>query len=139
MLSVKPFALLALLLAIFGPLKAAERMRPGLWENTVVANGSSTTRTHCVTPAEAASTNLPDDAMRQSVEKAIAKSGKGSCKLKDLKVDGNTVSQVMVCGATSYANTTIYRGDNFQTLSRSTKAGVTAVTLLKGHRLGACP
>lgn len=139
MLTVKSLALLGLLLAAFSSLRAAERMRPGLWENTVVANGSSTTRTHCVTPAEAASTNLPDDAMRQSVEKAISKSGKGNCTLKDLKVDGNTVSQVMVCGPISYANTTIYRGDNFQTLSRSTKAGVTTVTLLKGRRLGACP
>ena len=139
---MKPIALIgsiSWMLTIVGSLQAAERMRPGLWENTVVSNGTTATRTHCITAAEATSTNLSESAMRESAEKAIAKSGKGTCKLKDLKVDGNTVSQLMVCGATSYGNTTIYRGDTFQTVSRSTKAGVATVTLLKGRRLGVCP
>ena len=77
--------------------------------------------------------------MRDSTEKAIAKSGKGTCTLKEFKVVGNTISQLMVCAGASYANTTKYGGNTYETTSTSTTAGVAKVTLLKGRRLGVCP
>lgn len=120
-------------------LQAEDRLLTGLWENTVMSEGKTVTRTHCITSAEAATLNLPPKAMREAAEKAILKTGKGTCKLTEFKVDGNTVSQVMVCENSTYSNTTSYRGETFETTSTLKSAGVSKVTNIKGRRLGACP
>jgi len=134
-------ALLAftVLLAAVNPLRGEERLRAGQWENTMTVDGKSDTRTRCITAAEAETTNISAKAMREATEKALEKSGKGICTLKDLKAEGNTISMVTVCGATSNSTTTIYRGDTFETKRTSTTARVAKVMVIKGRRLGACP
>ena len=120
-------------------LQAEDRMKAGVWENTVTSDGFTVVKSHCVTAAEAETTNLPAKAMRESTEKAIAKSGAGKCTLKEFTVEGNKISHLMVCGPTSYASTTTYRVDAFETTSTSTTAGTAKVTLMKGRRIGLCP
>jgi len=120
-------------------LLAQERMRPGLWENTVTSGGKSATRSHCLTADELAITNGSTEAIRQSMVKAFAKLNNGSCTLKDFKVEGDTISSVMVCGASSFASTRTFHGDNVETASTSTTAGVARVSHITSRRLGACP
>jgi hypothetical protein len=142
MMGIKPVALLALTTLAFIPassLRAEERMRAGLWENTVTSSGRTAKNTHCITPAEAETANASVKAMRESAEQAIAKSGKGACTLKDFSLVGNTRTSRMECGAISYVNTTTYRGDTFETVSTNTNAGVTTKSIITGRRISACP
>jgi hypothetical protein len=130
-------ASMALPLISASSVRAEDRMRAGLWENTVTSGGKTVTKTHCVTSDEADKTNASVKSMREATGKAIAKTG--NCTLKDFSLEGNKLSSVMVCGATSFAHTTIYRGDAFETTTTTTSAAGTKVTLMKGRRLGACP
>lgn len=129
-------ALLTLtLLAIL--LQAADRVRPGLWENTVTTNDKSVSKTSCRTPAEIATVNGSAKTIRESMEKGFAKTG--TCMLKDLKVDGNTVSWVAACGTQSIVSRTTYIGDTSETTNTSTMGGTAKVIHIKSRRVGDCP
>jgi hypothetical protein len=120
------------------PLHAADRLMPGLWENTVTSNGQTATRTHCFTAAEAATANLPEKDMREATQKALATTGKGSCTLKDFKVEGNKITQLMTCGTASFRSVTVYHGDSSETTNTTIDGGSVKVALFKGRRLGVC-
>ena len=141
MIRLRPMILVTLAcLALCGStaLQAQIRMRAGMWENSVTANGQTATRSHCFTAAQAEEANGPVSALRASAEKALAKNGK--CTLKDFKVEGNTKTESFVCGSTTYSNnSTFHGGDSFETTVTMTEAGVAHVSLMKGHRTGACP
>jgi hypothetical protein len=118
---------------------AQDRMRPGLWESTVTSHGKSSTRSHCITQAELATTNGKIEAIRETMAKAYANIANGSCTLKELKLDANSMTSLMVCGDTSFAHTTLFHGDTTETTSTSTKAGVVTVSRITSRRLGVCP
>ncbi len=116
---------------------AQERMRTGMWENTVTGHGQTATRSHCYKPADAAASNGSPAAIRAEVEKALAKSG--ACTLKDFKLEGSTMTQTMVCGNSTLVNETKFHGgDSFETTITRTADGVTTVSQIKGRRTGDC-
>jgi hypothetical protein len=129
-------AFLALSLLASG-MQAADRVRPGLWENTVTADGKSVTKTSCRTPAQTASVNGSDKTILDSMQKAFAKTQ--GCALKDVKIAGNTISWVMACADRSIASTSIYGGDTSETTISTTTAGVTKTSRIKSRRVGNCP
>jgi hypothetical protein len=130
-------AVMCLTLFATAALHAQERMRTGMWENTVTAaSGQTATRSHCFKPADAAVSNGSPAAVRAETEKAVSKSG---CTLKDFKLENNALTQTMVCGSsTILQETRFHGGDSFETTMTSTDGGVTKVSQIKGRRTGDC-
>ena len=118
-------------------LHAQERIRAGMWENTVISStGQTSTRSKCVKPAEVATTNGSLATTRAETEKALLKEG---CTLKDFKLDGGNITQTMVCGSTNILSvTTFHDGDSVETKMTYTEGGTTGTTQIKGRRTGAC-
>jgi Protein of unknown function (DUF3617) len=141
MIRLKPmvlFTLACLTLYVPTALQAQVRMRAGMWENSVTANGKTATRSACFTAAQAEEANGPVSVMRANAGKALAKSG--TCKLKEFKIEGNIKTESFICGATTYSNNSIFHGgDSFETTVTTNEGGVEHVSLMKGHRTGACP
>jgi hypothetical protein len=129
--------LFALVVAMAGGLQGQVRMRAGLWENTVTASGRTATRNACITPEQDEHSTGTVESMRESVEKALAKSG--TCKLKEFTVIGATRTEVMVCGKTTIKNSTTFHVDSFETIGTSTTAEGVKSSLIKGRRIGDCP
>ena len=135
------FALIALVFSVQTLLRAADRMRPGLWENTVTSDGKSFSRTSCITAEVAATANQSAQAVRESIEKSMASTAKGTCKItvNDFTAADTTVTTRVDCGTISSINVTTYKGDTIETLITSVNAGVTKKTVNAGRRIGACP
>ncbi len=135
--SVVPFVLIALALAAEPSLRAADRMRAGLWETTATSDGKSSTRTSCVTSAMAASSNLSAQELRESMQKSVVDPSNGSCKVvvKDFTAADSVVVTQVNCGAISYSNTTTYKGDIVETAIVSVNASVTKKTLNVSRRV----
>jgi hypothetical protein len=118
------------------PLRAEDRMRPGLWEVTTTLDGKpSGTHATCFTPAMVEIANLPVKSLREATEKAVTKNGQ--CTLKDFKMDGNTISTTQVCGSKSTTIASSYSRDAFDTVVTSTESGAPVVHM-QGKLLGAC-
>jgi hypothetical protein len=130
-------AVIGLMLAVGIGVQAQERMRAGLWENSVTSGGKTATRKNCVTPHQAEMSKGTPAMLKAESEKALAKSG--SCTLKEFSLTGNTKTEVMVCGQNTIKNVTTFHGDSFETTATSTKGGVDKVALMKGKRIGECP
>ncbi len=119
------------------PSYAQERMRTGMWENTVTSSRQTSTRSHCFKPADAAKSNGPAAAVRAETEKAMAATG--GCSLKAFKLDDNTLTLTMACGSsTILQETKFHGGDTFETTMTSSDRGVSRVSQIKGHRTGDC-
>jgi len=119
-------------------LYAQERIKAGLWENTVTAHGQSITRKSCLTDAELATTNGSIEAVRGAIAKMFAGTN-GACTLKDLNIERNSMTSRTVCGASSSTTVMVFHGDTAKTTSTSTRAGAVTVTKIVGRRLGVCP
>jgi hypothetical protein len=118
-------------------LHAQERMRAGNWENTVIASGQTMTKNACLNVHDAAMSGGSPAEIRAETEKALAKSGR--CKLADFKMDGNSKTETIVCGADTIRNeTTFHGGDSFDTTTTHSKGGVVTVAHFKGRRTGDC-
>ena len=129
-------AVVCFMLGATATLHAQERMRTGMWENTVTGSGQTATRSHCFKPADAVMSNGSPAAVRAETEKALSKS---RCTLKDFKLESNTMTQTMVCGnITILQETKFHGGDSFETTMTNTEGGVTKVTQIKGRRTGDC-
>src|SRR5579864_9187323 len=88
-------AVMGLALSAATALHAQERMRTGMWENTVTAaSGQSATHSSCFKPEDAAKSNGPAAVVRTETEKAMSKSG---CTLNDFNLDSNTITLTMIC------------------------------------------
>src|SRR5580704_15740655 len=94
-------------------LLAQVSMRAGLWENTVTSSGQTVTRNACITAEQEQQSKKSVASMRESIEQALAKSG--ACRLTEFTVLGNTRTEVMVCGKKTIKQTTLFRGDSFET------------------------
>jgi hypothetical protein len=120
------------------PLSAAERLRAGQWEFTIThaGKGEATSFKHCITAAEAGSVNGDTKSARAYAEKAA----RAECKVTDYKVEGNTVSYAILCGAVSIRSTTTYNGDTSEGDLFSKRDGSPeTVSHVKAKRLGDCP
>ena len=117
--------------------QAQERMRAGMWENTVTApSGQTATHSSCFKPADAAMSNGSPAVVRAETEKAMSKIG---CTLKEFKLDGNALSLTLVCATTTIVQeTTFHGGDSFETTTTNRRGGVTKVSQIKGRRTGDC-
>jgi hypothetical protein len=129
--------LIAWLLATPIWLLAQVSMRAGLWENTVTSSGQTVTRNACITAEQEQQSKKSVASMRESIEQALAKSG--ACRLTEFTVLGNTRTEVMVCGKKTIKQTTLFRGDSFETTGTETTADGVKSSLTKGRRLGDCP
>ena len=129
---------LCLTLSAATALQAQERMRTGMWEDTVSGAGKTATRSHCFRPSDAAKSNGSPEAVRAETEKALTKNG--ACTLKDFKLDANALTLTMVCGGTTIQQETKFHGgDSFETTTTTTTdGGVARVTQIKGRRTGDC-
>lgn len=126
---------------IASPAVSQERLRAGLWEMTTTKGGATiNTGTRCFTADEAAASNGDQKAVRDRMEKDFAKA---SCVVKDLTVDGKSISYVADCGSGASAHTLSavaeYRGDTIESEMTVKRATTSDVMLTKGHRVGACP
>jgi uncharacterized protein DUF3617 len=130
-------ALMILLLATPVWLVAQVSMRAGLWENSVTSSGQTATRNACITAEQEQHSKESVALMRESIEKALAKSG--ACRLTEFTVLGNTRTEVMVCGKKTIKNSTVFRGDSFETAGTETTAEGVKSSLIKGRGLGDCP
>jgi hypothetical protein len=102
-------AVMCLTLTAATTLHAQDRMRAGNWENTVItAGGQTMTKSACLSARDAAMSNGSPTVIRAAIEKAIAKTGR--CKLMDFKMDGNSKTDTMVCGADTVRNETTFHG-----------------------------
>ena len=118
-------------------LPAQVSMRAGLWENTVTSSGQTVTRNACITAEQERQSKQSVALMRDSIEQALAKGG--ACKLTEFAVLGNTRTEVMVCGKRTIKNSTVFRGDTFETTATETTAEGVKSSSTKGRRLGDCP
>jgi hypothetical protein len=118
-------------------LHAQERMRTGMWEDTVTGSGRTSTRSHCFKPADAVKSNGSPAVVRAETEKALSKDG--ACTLKDFKLEGDSLTLTMVCGSsTILQQTQFHGGDSFETTMTHTDGGVSNVMQIKGRRTGDC-
>lgn len=137
MKSTSRAALMVLPLATPVWLLAQVSMRAGLWENTVTSSGQTVTRNACITAEQEQHSKESAAFMRESIEKALAKNG--ACRLTEFTVLGNTRTEVMVCGKKTIKNSTLFRGDSFETTGTETTVEGVKSSLIKGRRLGDCP
>jgi hypothetical protein len=116
-------------------LHAQDRMRAGMWENTVISSEHTITHNACLNAHDAETANGAPAVIRAALEKAIG----GSCKLTDFKMDDNSKTETMVCGARITRNeTTFHGGDSMDTTVTQTTGGVVKVSHIKGRRTGDC-
>ncbi len=140
MTDIKSVATIALVCLAFPGaawLRAEDRMRPGLWDVVSTYNGepSGTQGNTCYTPEMVAFGNRPAPELRDATEKMATKRG---CSVKDFKIDGKTMSMTKSCGAKTSVITSTSSGNAFETVDKSTTAGVTAVMHITGRRVGDC-
>lgn len=129
-------ALVFLTLSTTTTLHAQERVRSGMWENTMTAFGKTGTRSECIKPADAAKSNGSSGMLRAELEKATSQSG---CTLTNFKLDGNTLTYTMVCAeSTVLVETKFHGGDSVESTMTFTVGGVTNVKQTKGRWTGAC-
>ncbi len=111
---------------------AAPNMDEGLWEITSTVNapgmaGKSFTHTTCLTK-----------------EKAVPQTAQSGCTVKDVKIQGNTVSWTVVCqeGMSTSKGKVTYAGTTMDGVFESTvKTGGQTMTMkntIKGKRIGPC-
>ena len=138
-LFIKRAALLASLSGVIAfaaaPLQAADRVMPGLWENTVTSAGKTHTFTVCMTPDMAKIANADEQTVRALTEKA----GAGVCVLGTYQVSGNKVSSTMTCDKSVTATSTTFHGDSYESVMTRIYDGKTTTTHIKSRRVGTCP
>ena len=119
------------------PLSAAERLRPGQWEFTIVRPGAEpNVFKHCVTADEATSINGDTKTARAYSEKKAA----GRCTITAYDVHGDSVSYAMKCGDVAIRATSVYHGDTSEGEQTSKKGSEPeVVSHVKARRLGDCP
>ena len=118
-------------------LLAAERVRPGQWEFTIVhPGGEPNVFKHCITAEEATSVNGDTKTARAYAEKKAA----GRCTITSYDVHGNTVSYALKCGEVAIRSKSVFHGDTSEGDETSKKGSAPeVVSHVKARRLGECP
>ena len=97
------------------PASAADRVRAGEWETTLILAGRSVTKSVCITQADADALNGDAKSMRAYVDKVNVGT---NCKVDDIKVNGNQVTVTSTCGdGKQRVGTTTYHGDSSESVT----------------------
>ena len=98
---------------------AADRIRPGTWEQTVSIAGKAVTQSRCVSQSEADAWNGDARSIRAYLDNLAKRAELPSmCPLKDVKVDGNKVVVTNSCpDGREPVGTTTYHGDRYETVN----------------------
>jgi hypothetical protein len=98
---------------------AAERIRPGTWEQTISIAGKSVTQSRCVSQSEADALNGDARSIRAYLENLAKQAGAPSiCPVTDVKIDGNRVTVTKHCpDGREPVGTTTYHGDRYETVN----------------------
>lgn len=134
-----PFLSIFSMAAILGSasaIQAADRMRSGQWEVTVIDGSQTRTNTHCDKPEEVRLANGSPEGIRASLEKSAASL---HCTLQDFKMKGSNVSYTYACPGRVTKTRTSYHGDTFETVVTTSIGGKDHTRQIKGRRLGECP
>jgi hypothetical protein len=111
------------------PTEAADRVRPGQWVGTTVAGGRTFPSSSCVSQADADAMNGDAKSVQGYLEKIIPPE---SCKLSNVKVDGNKIVYSAVCGGQPpRVITTLYHGS-------SSEGSDSSGSKTEGKLVGAC-
>jgi hypothetical protein len=93
--------------------QAADRVRAGQWAGTTIVGGKAYPTSSCVSQSDAAGMNGDAKAVKAYLETIIPPE---TCKLSDVKVEGNQVSYTASCSGgamkTMKTVTTSYYGDH---------------------------
>ncbi len=127
---------LGLLAGLPAPLRAADRLHPGMWEFTMTSGKDSNTFQQCINAEKAKSVNGDAKSAREHAEKESA----GRCQITDYKVAGDSVSFSMICGTRTLRSTVRYRGDTAEgELSSKNGTEPAVVQQVQSKRIGDCP
>ncbi|HUL65379.1 MAG TPA: DUF3617 family protein [Burkholderiaceae bacterium] len=97
------------------PASAADRVRAGEWETTLILAGRSVTKSVCITQADADALNGDAKSMRAYVDKVNVGT---NCKVDDIKINGNQVTVTSTCGdGKQRVGTTTYHGDSSESVT----------------------
>ena len=119
-----------------------DRVRAGLWEITLMQEGTPNTSTYCITPQAAKSMNGNAATVQRYVEQGVSKENGGACTVKNFKLQGDTISLTKACGSGQSAFTITlvrtYHGDTAESEAVSMAGGRELHIKSKQRRVGAC-
>jgi hypothetical protein len=144
---VLAFAYCAAMVAVTGTAIAGaiaqDRVHAGLWEITLVQDGTPNTSTYCITPQAAKGMSGDAATVQRYVEQAVSKENGGVCTVKTFKLQGNTISLTKACGSGQSAFTITlvrtYHGDTAESEVVSVAGGRELHVKSKQRRVGVCP
>jgi hypothetical protein len=95
--------------------EAANRVRAGQWEMTVMVAGREVSRSTCLSQADADAINGDARSIKEYAERVSSPAG---CKVTDVTINGNQIIVTSVCAAGKQnVGTTTYHGDSFETVN----------------------
>jgi hypothetical protein len=95
--------------------EAANRVRAGQWDLTVMVAGREVSRSTCLSQADADAINGDARSIKAYAERVSTPAG---CKVTDVKINGNQVVVTSVCAAGKQnVGTTTYHEDRFETVN----------------------
>jgi len=95
--------------------EAADRVRPGQWEQTITVAGRTIAKSTCLTQSDAEAINGDAPSIKAYAEKVSAPA---ACKVSDVTITGNQVVITSVCASgKENVGTTTYHGDRFETVN----------------------
>jgi len=116
----------------------------GLWEITLLQDGTPSISTYCITPLAAKAMNGDPATVQRYVEQAVSKD-RGDvdvCTVKTFKLQGNTISLTKVCGSGPSAITIklvrTYHGDTAESEVVSMAGGRELHIKSTQRRVGVC-
>ncbi len=96
---------------------AADRLRPGNYEQTVTIAGKTMKRPQCISQSDADAINGDAKSIRTWLERLVSPVDK-SCAIKDVNAVGNKVTVTKSCpDGRETVGTTTYFGDRYETVN----------------------
>jgi hypothetical protein len=122
---------------------AQDRVHAGLWEITIMQDGTPSTSTYCITPQAAKGMSGDAATVQRYVEQAVSRENGGVCAVKLFALQGNTISLTKTCGSGQSAFTITlvrtYHGDTAESEVVSVEGGRELHIKSKQRRVGVCP
>ena len=119
-----------------------DRVHAGLWEITLLQDGTSSTSTYCITPQAAKAMSGDAATVQRYVEQAVSKDNGDVCTVKTFKLQWNTISLTKVCGSGPSAITIkllrTYHGDTAESEVVSMAGGRELHIKSTQRRVGVC-
>ena len=121
---------------------AQDRVHAGLWEITLVQDGTPNISSYCITPQAARGMSGDAATVQRYVEQAVSNENRGACTVKNFKLEGNTISLLQACGSGQSAFTITmvrtYHGNTAESEVVSKIGGRELHIKSKQRRVGVC-